>query len=113
MKLTSLLLILSLFISSCANWERGVSDSFSSVSRLPASTVDEISYYLSVDKFKYYLNEYSVAQEGKIPDPIIAHLRSVTVEQIICAHLVMGARRLAERLGKKMGEAIMKKVSNE
>lgn len=37
----------------------------------------------------------------------------MTVEQIICAHLVMGARRLAERLGKKVGEAIMKKVSNE
>ncbi len=35
-----------------------------------------------------------------------------TVEQIICAHLVMGARRLAERLGQKLGEAIMKKVSN-
>ncbi|MEA9356779.1 hypothetical protein SHI21_11210 [Bacteriovorax sp. PP10] len=83
MKLTSLLIILSLFISSCANWERGVSTPFSSVSRLPASAVDEITYYLSVDKFKYYLNEYSVAQEGKIPDSIIAHLRGVTIEEIM------------------------------
>ncbi len=87
MKLTSLLLILSLFISSCANWEHGASGPFSSVSRLPASAVDEITYYLSVDKFKYYLNEYSVAQEGKIPDAIIAHLRSVTVEQIMNSDL--------------------------
>lgn len=83
MKLTSLFLILSLFISSCANWERGVSTPFSSVVRLPASSVEEISYYLSVDKFKYYLNEYSVAQEGKIPDSIITYLRGVSIEKIM------------------------------
>lgn len=83
MKLTSLLIILSLFISSCANWERSISSPFPSISRLPASAVEEITYYLSVDKFKYYLNEYSVAQEGKIPDLIIAHLRGVTIEDIM------------------------------
>ena len=79
MKPLSLSLIFSLLISSCAVWQ----PSTSSANRLPASNVDEITYYLSVDKFKYYLNEYSVAQEGKIPDPIIAHLRGISIEQIM------------------------------
>jgi hypothetical protein len=87
MKLTSLLLILSLFISSCATWDHEVSNQYSSAERFPASAVEEISYYLSVDKFKYYLNEYSIAQEGKIPDSIITYLRGVTVEQIMNSDL--------------------------
>lgn len=80
MKLTSLLIIFSLFLSSCANLQFS---SGTNHARLPASAVEEISYYLSVDKFKYYLNEYSVAQEGKIPDSIIKHLRNVTIEDIM------------------------------
>ena len=60
------------------------------VSRLPASSTSEISYYLSVDKFKYYLNEYSVALEGKIPDEIIKSIRSITVENILDMHLDHG-----------------------
>lgn len=60
------------------------------VSRLPASSTSEISYYLSVDKFKYYLNEYSVAQEGKIPDEIIKSLRSITIENILSMNLDHG-----------------------
>lgn len=81
MKLTSLLLILSLFISSCANLQFG-KPPVASVERLPASDLEDITYYLGVDKFKYYLNEYSVAQEGKIPDPIIKYLRELSVEDI-------------------------------
>lgn len=81
MKLTSLLLILSLFISSCSTVP------FPSVERFPASNLDEITFYLSIDKFKYYLNEYSVAQEGKIPDPIIKHLRGLSVEDLLKMNL--------------------------
>lgn len=77
-KLLSLLLILALF-SSCSTVVTS--------SRLPASTTDEISYYLSIDKFKYYLNEYSVALEGKVPDEIITSLRGLKVEDIIAMHL--------------------------
>ncbi|MBC7712750.1 MAG: hypothetical protein H7177_05400 [Rhizobacter sp.] len=86
MKLLSLSLILSLFISSCSNLQfvrPGVATAPQSTMRLPASNVDEITYYLSVDKFKYYLNEYSVAQEGKIPQEIVDHLRDMSVEKIM------------------------------
>ncbi len=80
MRALTLSLIFSLFLSSCSSWHFAT-NSFSV--RLPASSVDEITYYLSVDKFKYYLNEYSVAQEGKIPDEIISYLRGIGVEDIM------------------------------
>lgn len=88
MKFTSLLLILSLFITSCSSVQFGKPGfSSPSVERLPASSVDEIAFYLSVDKFKYYLNEYSVAQEGKVPDEIIKHLRGIEIQDIIKMNL--------------------------
>lgn len=77
-KLLSLVLTLSLFFG-CAT--------FPDKTRLPASVTDEISYFLSIDKFKYYLNEYSVALEGKVPDEIITELRKITVEDLINMHL--------------------------
>ncbi|MBC7539775.1 MAG: hypothetical protein H7281_13220 [Bacteriovorax sp.] len=77
-KFLSLILTLSL-LSSCSTVLVG--------SRLPASSTDEISYYLSIDKFKYYLNEYSNAFDGKAPDEVINSLRSITVEEIIDMHL--------------------------
>lgn len=75
-----LTLLLSVLITSCAQW---MWDTQTLATRLPASDVEEISYYLSVDKFKYYINEYSVAQEGKVPDPIISYLRSITIKDIL------------------------------
>jgi hypothetical protein len=73
-------LILSLaLLSSCSTVLVG--------SRLPASNTDEISYYLSIDKYKYYLNEYSNAFDGKVPDEVIASLRAITVEELIEMHL--------------------------
>lgn len=51
--------------------------------RAPSSATDEISYYLSIDKFKYYLNEYSVSMEGKISDDAIKSLRNLSVEEIM------------------------------
>ncbi len=77
-KFLSLILVLSLF-AGCA--------SFQDRARLPASSTDEITYFLSIDKFKYYLNEYSVALEGKVPDEIITELRKITVEDLINMHL--------------------------
>lgn len=77
-KFLSLLLTLSL-LAGCAT--------FPDKARLPASSTDEISYFLSIDKFKYYLNEYSVALEGKVPDEIITAIRKITVEEIINMHL--------------------------
>lgn len=74
----SLILSLSL-LSSCSTVPQSA--------RLPASTTDEISYYLSIDKFKYYLNEYSVALDGKVPDEIISALKSVSVEDLIAMNL--------------------------
>lgn len=76
--LNSLLLILSLFITSCAQWAP-----VNNPQRLPASELEEITYYLSIDKFKYYINEYSVALEGKVPDEIITYLRSITIKDIM------------------------------
>ena len=76
-KLLSLILTFTLF-ASCAQ--------FSSTIRLPASEIDEIGYYLSVDKFKYYLNEYAVALDGKVPDEIITTIQGVTVKDILNMH---------------------------
>jgi hypothetical protein len=77
-KIISLVLTLSLIVG-CAT--------FPGQTRLPASQTDEISYFLSIDKYKYYLNEYSVALEGKVPDEIITEIRKITVEDIINMHL--------------------------
>lgn len=85
MRLITLSLILSLFLSSCSNFQ--FNSGTASANRLPASSVDEITYYLSIDKFKYYLNEYSIAQEGKIPDNIVTYLRKVTVDDILKMNL--------------------------
>jgi hypothetical protein len=78
--INSLLLILSLFLTSCSQWQWASVDN---AQRLPASELEEIEYYLSIDKFKYYINEYSVAQEGKIPDEIITYLRSISIKDIM------------------------------
>ncbi len=80
-KFLSLVLTLSL-LAGCA--------SFPDRARLPASSTDEINYFLSIDKFKYYLNEYSVALEGKVPDEIITEIRKITVEDLINMHLDPG-----------------------
>jgi len=80
MKLKALLLILSLLVASCAPLSHYKSDF---VERIPAAESDEVSYYLSIDKFKYYLNEYSVAMEGKVPDEIVQRIRAISVEDII------------------------------
>lgn len=77
-KFLSLLLTLSL-LSSCSTVLVG--------SRLPASNIDQISYYLSIDKFKYYLNEYSVALDGKVPDEITTFLRAITIDDLLEMHL--------------------------
>lgn len=76
--INSLLLVLSLIFTSCAQWSH-----VENASRLPASELEEIEYYLSIDKFKYYINEYSVAQEGKVPDEIIKYLRSISIKDIM------------------------------
>ncbi|MGZ3806441.1 MAG: hypothetical protein ACXVCE_00035 [Bacteriovorax sp.] len=77
-KLLSLILSLAL-ISSCST--------ASLSTRLPASSTEKIDYYLSIDKFKYYLNEYSVALDGKVPDEIINAVKKLSVEDIINMHL--------------------------
>lgn len=83
--LTSLVLLFSLFASSCSSLapvshhaETIHSEYSKESTRNPASELDSLTYYLYIDKFKYYINEYSVAMEGKIPDEIIKHLRSIT-----------------------------------
>lgn len=80
--LLTLSLTLSLLLAGCAT----IPDK----ARLPASSTDEISYFLSIDKFKYYLNEYSVALEGKVPDNIIDSIRKITIEDILNMHLDPG-----------------------
>ena len=77
-KILSLFLALSLFVSCATN--------LNSI-RLPAAATDEINYYLSIDKFKYYLNEYTVALDGKVPDEILKNLRALTVEDLIKMHI--------------------------
>lgn len=86
-KFISLIIIISIFLSSCTTW---VDQSFSHhplknqvSSRLPASEVDDLSYYLSIDKFKYYLNEYVIAMEDTLPTPVIDYIKNITVEDII------------------------------
>jgi hypothetical protein len=108
MKLLSSLLIFSLFLSSCANLsidKISTTDHF----RLPASNVDEITYYLSIDKFKYYINEYSVAQEGKIPKEVIAYLSSLDVEQIIGLELDTTQLKDAKNYDKIIFEILKEK----
>jgi hypothetical protein len=75
----SLMFLLTLFIS-CSTTITPI--------RFPSSSsTDEINYYLSIDKFKYYLNEYTLALDGKIPDTITNALKKITVEDIIEMHL--------------------------
>ncbi len=79
--LNTLLVLISLLISSCAQWTPVTRNS--SLERLPASELEELAYYLSMDRFKYYINEYANAQEGKVPEEIIKYLRSISIEQVI------------------------------
>lgn len=57
--------------------------SYKTAWRAPAAITDEISYYLSIDRFKYYLNEYSLSFDGKVPPEIITSLRSIAVKDLI------------------------------
>ncbi|MBY0414825.1 MAG: hypothetical protein K2Q18_11695, partial [Bdellovibrionales bacterium] len=79
MKLIALSLIFSFLLSSCSN----IIVNAERDRPIAAADTSEIAFYLSIDKFKYYLNEYSVAQEGKIPDEVIAFLRKVSVEELL------------------------------
>ncbi len=114
MKISTLIILISLLISSCANWIT-INDT---PSRLPASNVEEITYYLSIDKFKYYLNEYSVAFEGKVPDEIIKYLRSVTIKDILAMDLSVdkladAANYDAIILGMLKEEKLLNNVTSE
>lgn len=87
---TSLALVLSLFITSCSGipstvtkYEIDKKSSSEFQVRLPASELDSLAYYLYLDKFKYYINEYSVAMEGKVPDDVIKYLRTIKPENLI------------------------------
>ena len=87
---TGLVLLASLFSSSCSNFfpqnqnNQAATYSYNTeTNRVPASELDSLTYYLYIDKFKYYINEYSVAMEGKIPDEIIKYLRTITPPDIM------------------------------
>lgn len=73
------IVLLFLFLFGCA------SNTIST--RAPSSATDEIAHYLAIDKFKYYINEYSLAMEGKIPDQGISTLRSLSLEEILTINL--------------------------
>lgn len=80
-KFSALIIVLSLFLSSCSQLSYvGLGSDFN---RMPASEVNEINYYLAIDKFHYYVNEYANAMSGKIPDEAIETLRGITTKEII------------------------------
>ncbi len=79
--LTLLLLLFALVLSSCSQW--AMNSTRSDLVRIPASELEDLAYYLSMDKFKYYINEYANAQDGKVPEEIIKYLRSISIEQIM------------------------------
>lgn len=82
MKLLIILaIIFSLFLTSCSSWTRYSINS--RLERIPASELDDLTYYLSMDKFKYYINEYTVSQEGKAPEAVIKYLKTISIENII------------------------------
>ena len=53
------------------------------INRTPSAITDEITYYLSLDKFKYYTQEYAIAMSGKVPDKAILAIENLSVEEII------------------------------
>jgi hypothetical protein len=98
-------IILSFFFSSCSTWTENSHSSYLSSKnqtayRLPASEVDELIYYLSIDKFKYYLSEYSLAMEDALPAPVIDYLKKITVEDIIAMKLTPADLSTAKNFDK-------------
>ncbi|NOT79604.1 MAG: hypothetical protein HOP07_11480 [Bacteriovoracaceae bacterium] len=81
MKITILTIIFSLFLTSCSTWTPDTLNA--RLERIPASELDDLTYYLSMDKFKYYINEYTVSQEGKAPEAIIKYLKTISIENIM------------------------------
>ena len=82
-KLSALFLVVSLLFSSCSQWQPQIEQHEIAQRQPQNDELDSIRYFLSLDKFNYYLNEYSVALEDKVPAPIIAHLRSITIQDIM------------------------------
>lgn len=83
---TSILVLSAIIFSSCAPLvpaTRSIENSHHEQVRRPSSELDSLVYYLYIDKFKYYINEYSVAMEGKIPEEIISYLRSIKPEDLM------------------------------
>lgn len=81
MKITILTIIFSLFLTSCSTWTPDTLNA--RLERIPASELDDLTYYLSMDKFKYYINEYTVSQEGKAPEAVIKYLKTISIENIM------------------------------
>lgn len=84
MKIKNLIIILALLLTSCSNFIQHESNSFY---RIPASTTDELTHQLYLDKFLYYVTEYSVAMEGKVPEEVIHTLRKMTYNDVVNLHL--------------------------
>lgn len=108
MKLTKILaIIFSLFLTSCSSWSP---DSFNSrLERIPASELDELTYYLSIDKFKYYINEYTVSQDGKAPEAVIKYLKTISIENLMEMQLDKFALRDAHKYDLLIWELLKEK----
>ncbi len=85
--LIMILLSLLLVFTSCSTHFGNFEVKESTERSMSDDRFDDLSYYLSIDKFKYYINEYTFALEEKIPNEIQVHLRSLSVNDLLALNL--------------------------
>lgn len=74
------LLILSLFITSCSSFQHSSFNIFGF--RTVAGIEDDLQYFLGVDRFHYYITEYSHNMDGKIPEDAMVAIKKITPKQL-------------------------------
>ncbi|MCO4792460.1 MAG: hypothetical protein KC493_02015 [Bacteriovoracaceae bacterium] len=74
------IIVLSLFLSSCSSWQSRGIDLFNY--RTVAGIEDDLDYYLGVDRFHYYITEYSHNMDGKIPENVMDAIKKITPKEL-------------------------------
>ncbi|TNE99072.1 MAG: hypothetical protein EP326_08730 [Deltaproteobacteria bacterium] len=100
------LLILSLFITSCSSFQNSSFNLFGF--RTIAGIEDDLQYYLGVDRFHYYITEYSHNMEGKIPEDAMAAIKKISAKQLFAEGYTVDQLKNAHNYDKMITDWLKK-----
>jgi hypothetical protein len=103
------LLISSLILSSCSSLNHH--GSLFDLNRNVASIEDDLDSYLAVDRFYYYITEFTHAMDGKIPDQAMVAIKKITPKKIFAENIDLNLLNDAHNYDKLIYQYLKKEHS--